>query len=78
MQIVWVCFFFFGGGGKYGWGIRKNVNTFGTVVGVELLEDDKRAVCDTCRYSIILLKLYGEHLPKLSPVSDSRLPYSKV
>ena len=39
---------------KYGWGIRKNVSAFETVVGVELLEGDNRAVCDTCRCSIIL------------------------
>ena len=37
---------------KYGWQIHKNVNTFEAVVGVELLEDDKRAVCDTYRYNI--------------------------
>ena len=61
---------------KYGWGIRKNVNTFETVVGVELLEGDKRAACDTCRYNIFLVKFHGEHLPDLSLVSDSRLPYS--
>ena len=59
---------------KYGWRIRKNVNTFEAMVRGELLEADKRVVCDTCRYTIVLVKLHGEHLPELSPVS----PYSKV
>ena len=34
---------------KYCWGIRK---MFETVVDVELLKGDKRAVCDTCRYRL--------------------------
>ena len=37
---------------KYGWRIRKNVNTFEAMVKVELLEGDKRAVCDTYKYNI--------------------------
>ena len=53
---MWVFFFFGGGGGgggtKYGWRIRKNINTFEAVVGVELLEGDKCAVCETYRYNI--------------------------
>ena len=76
MQIVWG---FLGGREekemKYGWEIPKYVNTFKNVVGVELLEGNERAVCDTCRYSIFLLKFHGEHVPDFL-VSDSRLPYS--
>ena len=41
LQIVWVCFF----------GEETKTNNE-TMVGVELLEGYKRAVCGTCRYSI--------------------------
>ena len=34
---------------KHGWPIRKNVNTFEAMIRVELLEGDKREVCDTYR-----------------------------
>ena len=63
---------------KYGWRIRKNVNRFEAVVGLELLEGDQRAVCSTYGYNIFLVKLHGEHLPELSPVIYSRFSYSKV
>ena len=60
---------------KHGWRIRKNVSTFEAMVRVELLEGDNRAMCDTYIGTIFfLVKLQGEHLPELSPVS----PYSKV
>ena len=39
------------------------VDTFETVIGVEPLEGDKRAACDTWRCSIFFVKLHGEHLP---------------
>ena len=53
LQTVWVCLFFFFGEEtktKYCLGIRKV--KYETMVGVELFEGYKRAVCDTCRYSI--------------------------
>ena len=38
-----------------------------TMVGVELLEGYKRVVCDTCRYSIFLIKFHGEfHLSSVT------------
>ena len=37
---------------------------FETMVGVEILEGYKRAECDTCRYSIFLVKCHGEPLPE--------------
>ena len=48
---------------------------FETMVGVELLEGYKRAVCDTCRYSIFWSKFHGENLPEffISGQSDSGL-----
>ena len=45
---------------KYGWGIRKNVNTFETVVRMELLEGDKRAVCDTFRVHVGTVYFFGK------------------
>ena len=41
---------------KYGWRIRKNVNTFEAMVRGELLEGDKLAVCDTRRHTIFFGK----------------------
>ena len=41
--------------------VGQFAKVFETVVGVELLEGDKSTVCDTCRYSIFLVKLHGEH-----------------
>ena len=37
---------------------------FEIMVGVEILEGYKRAVRDTCRYSILGVKFHGEHLPE--------------
>ena len=37
---------------------------FETVVGVKLLEGNECTVWDTCRYSMFLVKLHGEHLPE--------------
>ena len=37
---------------------------FETMVRVEILEGSKRAVRDTCRYSSVLVKFHGEHLPE--------------
>ena len=31
---------------------KKNKGEFAEVVGVNVLEGDKRAVCDTCRYRV--------------------------
>ena len=45
LQTVWVCFFGEQTKTKY-WEFAK---MFETMVGVELLEGYKRAVCDTCR-----------------------------
>ena len=64
LQIAWVCFL-----EKKR---KRNVvgefaKMFEIMVGVELLEGDKRPVCDTCRYISLNFS---------SPGSDSGLPYS--
>ena len=56
LQIVWVCFLGEETRTKYCLGIRKK---FETMVGVELLEGDKRAVCDTCCLELFLVKFHG-------------------
>ena len=44
--------------------VWKFAKMFETMVGVEILEGYKRAVSDTCRYSISWQKFHGEHLPE--------------
>ena len=75
LQTVWVCFLEKKRKRNIVWEFSK---MFETMVGVELLEGYKRAVCDTCRYSIkFLVKFHGEHpLNFSSLVSDSGLPYN--
>ena len=46
---MWVCFCGEEKETQYSWEFAKK---FEAVVGVELLEGDKRAVCDTCRYRV--------------------------
>ena len=58
------CFF----GEEIVWEFAKR---FETIIGVELSEGDKRAVCDTCRYSNSMQNIF---LNFSSPVSDSGLP----
>ena len=50
LQTVWVCFLEKKRKRNIVWEFAK---MFETMVGVELLEGYKRAVCDTCRYSIL-------------------------
>ena len=52
LQTVWVCFFGEEKKQNIVWEFA-NLLVFETMVGVELLEGYKRAVCDTCRYSIL-------------------------
>ena len=58
---VWVCFLEKKRKRNIVWEFAK---MFETMVGLELLEGFERAVCDTCRYSIFLVKFNEEHLPE--------------
>ena len=60
LQTVWVCFLEKKRKRNIAWEFAK---MFETMVGVELLEGYKRAVCDMYRYIIFLVKFHEAHLP---------------
>ena len=52
------------------------LNTFETVVGVELWRAINAQCVTRVSRVFFLIKFHGEHVPDLSLGSDSRLPYS--